>query len=134
MARRTKPLPTPKNPAPALPADLRESILADFATLKVPLRAEQLDAVLARAEREAWSHQQFLHLLLADQAAQRRERRIARRIREARFREFKPLSAFDWEFNRNAIDRIQIEELATAAFIRRRDNLVLVGQSGVGKS
>jgi DNA replication protein DnaC len=139
MARRTKPRPipprpTPKSPATTTPVDLREQILADFATLKVPLRAEQLDAVLARAEREAWSHQQFLHLLLADQAGLRRERRIARRIREARFRELKPLNAFDWEFNKPAIDRVQIEELATAAFIQRRDNLVLVGQSGVGKS
>ena len=98
------------------------------------MRAEQFDAVLARAAREGLSHQQFLHLLLADQAAQRRERSIARRIREARFRDPKPLSAFDWEFNRAAIDRTQIEELATGAFIRRRDNLVMVGQSGVGKS
>lgn len=31
-------------------------------------------------------------------------------------------------------DRVQIEELASGAFIQRQDNLVLVGQSGVGKS
>jgi len=100
----------------------------------VAARYPAFDAVLARAAREGLSHQQFLHLLLADQAAQRRERSIARRIGEARFRDPKPLPAFDWEFNRAAIDRTQIEELATGAFIRRRDNLVLVGQSGVGKS
>ena len=33
-----------------------------------------------------------------------------------------------------AFDRVQIEELATGDFIRRRTNLVLVGWSGVGKS
>ena len=68
-----------------------------------------------RAERDGLSHQQFLHLLIAEQANQRRERSIAHRIREARFRERKPLSDFDWEFNRAAIDRTQIEELATGA-------------------
>ena len=94
----------------------------------------RLDAALGRAAREGLSHQQFLHLLLAEQADLRRERAIERRIREARFRDLKPLSAFDWEFNRSAIDRVQIEELASGAFVRRRDNLVLVGQSGVGKS
>ncbi len=120
--------------APAASIDLRERILADFATLRVPMRAEQLDAALAHAVREGLSHQQFLHLLLAGQADLRRERRIERRINDARFRDLKPLSAFDWEFNRDAIDRVQIEELATAAFLGRRDNLVLVGQSGVGKS
>jgi DNA replication protein DnaC len=136
MARRNKPKPTPTptaTPAPT-PIDLRERILADFTTLRVPLRAEQLDAALAQASREGLSHQQFLHLLLAGQADLRRERRIERRIRDARFRDLKPLNAFDWEFNRAAIDRVQIEELATAAFLARRDNLVLVGQSGVGKS
>jgi DNA replication protein DnaC len=117
-----------------MPADLRERILADFATLKVPLRAEQLDAVLARARHDGLSHQQFLHMLIAEQANQRRERSIAHRIREARFEERKPLSEFDWEFNRPAIDRTQIEELATGGFIERAENLVMVGQSGVGKS
>ena len=117
-----------------MPADLRDRILADFAALKVPLAAEAFDAVLARAEREGLSHQQFLHLLIAEQANQRRERSIAHRIREAHFVERKPLGEFDWEFNRSAIDRVQIEDLATGAFIQRQDNLVLVGQSGVGKS
>jgi DNA replication protein DnaC len=136
MARRQKPVPPtapPTNPTTAA-GDQRERILADFAALKVPLGAEQLDAVLARATREGLSHQQFLHLLVAEQANQRRERAIAYRIREARFHERKPLSAFDWEFNKQAIDRSQIEELATGTFIERQDNLVFVGQTGVGKS
>ena len=37
-------------------------------------------------------------------------------------------------FNAQAINRVQIEELATGDFIRRRQNLVVVGQSGVGKT
>lgn len=131
MARRKTPRPTPPDPATA---GLRERILADFATLGVPLADAAFDAVLARAAREGLSHQQFLHLLVAEQAGQRRERRIAHRIREARLVERKPLGEFDWEFNRSAIDRAQFEELMTGDFIRRQDNLVLVGQSGVGKS
>jgi DNA replication protein DnaC len=122
--------PRPQTPAP----DLRERILADFAALKVPLRPEQLDAALARAEREGLSHLELVHLLIAEQAAQRRERAVAHRIREARFRECKTLATFDWQFNARAIDRARVEELACGEFIRRHDNLVVVGQSGVGKS
>jgi DNA replication protein DnaC len=133
MARRQQTPLTPPPSSPA-PADLRQRILADFAALKVPLTAAQFDAVLSVAQREGLSHQQFLHRLIAEQAGQRRERSIAHRIREACLRERKPLSAFDWEFNRQTIDRVQIEELATGAFIGRQDNLVFVGQSGVGKS
>lgn len=112
---------------------LREQILADFTALKVPLAAETFDTALARADREGLSHLQFLHLVIAEQANLRRERSIAHRIREARFREPKTLAGFDWDFNRS-IHRAQIEELAAAEFVRRHDNLVLVGQSGVGKS
>lgn len=131
MSRRPNPRPAPKS-APS--EGLREQILSDFATLKVPLSAEAFDAALARAAREGLSHQQFLQLLIGDQAAQRRERSIARRIHDAGFREPKTLATFDWQFNAKAIDRARIEELATGEFIRRRDNLVLAGQSGVGKS
>ena len=114
--------------------DLRERILADFAALKVPLRAEVFDAALARAEREGLSHLEFLHLVIAEQAAGRRERAIAHRVREAHFREGKTLATFDWQFNARAIDRARVEELAAEEIIRRKDNLVIVGQSGVGKS
>jgi DNA replication protein DnaC len=137
MAKRTKRVTLPATngvPAPTSRPDLRDHLLADFATLKIPLTAEQLDAVLARAERESLTHLEFAHRLIAEQAQQRRERSIARRIHEACFRELQTLAGFDWDFNAKAINRVQIEELATAAFIGRQDNLVIVGQSGVGKS
>ena len=127
------PKPSPaRNQPPA--ADLRDRLLADFATLRVPLRAEQLDAALSRAEHDGLTHLQFARLLIGEQADQRRERSIAQRIRDARFRDPYTLEGFDWQFNAATIQRAQIEELAAGAFIRRKDNLVFVGQSGVGKS
>jgi len=113
---------------------LRERILADFAVLRVPLTATQLDAALAQAAKDGWSALEFLHRLITDQAGLRRERSTARRIHEAYFAELKTLASFDWNFNAKAIRRVQIEELATGDFIRRRQNLVLAGHSGVGKS
>jgi DNA replication protein DnaC len=124
---------TPR-PAPPTPTALREHVLRDFQTLRIVLGPEQLDAVLARAEREGLSHLEFLRVLLGEPADRRREQSIAHRIREARFRDGKTLADFDWQFNAQAIDRVRIEALATAEFVSRRQNLVLVGQSGVGKS
>jgi DNA replication protein DnaC len=59
---------------------------------------------------------------------------VARRIRDAHFPENKTLDGFDWNFNLRTFNRVQMEELATGDFIRRRANLVLVGWSGIGKS
>jgi DNA replication protein DnaC len=113
---------------------LRERCLSHFTTLRIPVESATLDELLARAEKESLSHLCFLDLLLGAQADGRRERAIVRRIREAHFAEDKTLEGFNWEFNPKAFDRLQIQELATGDFIRRRSNLVLVGWSGVGKS
>jgi DNA replication protein DnaC len=112
---------------------LRDQVLADFATLRLPVTAEQLDAALKHAQDAGLPHLDFLHRLLVDQAGLRRQRSIERRIHKARFRDLKPLAEFDWNFN-PSISRVQIETLAAGDFIRRRQNLVFVGQSGVGKS
>ena len=117
-----------------LKANLRERVLADAKTLKLPLSAEALDAALARAEQEGLSHLSFLELILGEPAARRRQRAIERRIRDAKFHDDRNLADFNWRFNAAAIDRTQIEQLATGEFVRRGENLVMVGQSGVGKS
>ena len=116
------------------PERLRQQVLEDLHTMRVPVQPDQLDDLLARAEREHLTQVEFLALLLGEQASQRRHRSIERRIREARFAESKSLETFDWRFNQKAIKKSEIEELATCEFLRRHDNLVWVGQSGVGKS
>jgi DNA replication protein DnaC len=125
-----------RRPSLAKPAgtELRQKILEDFSALGIPLSPEQLDAAVRRAEGEGLSHLEFLRALIGEQADGRRDRRIARRIREARFAEDRTLADFDWQFNAAVIDRVQIESLAGGEFIGRRQNLVWVGQSGVGKS
>ena len=134
MARRPLPQPpTTPQQQPTLPQVLRERILADFTALRVPLTAAHLDAALAQATQDGCSHLEFLHRLITDQAGLRRQRSIERRIQDAHFRERKPFSEFDWSFN-PSIPRTQIETLVECDFIRRHQNVVFVGQSGLGKS
>ena len=113
---------------------MRDRCLRHFATLRIPVEATTLDEVLERAEKESFSHLSFLDRLLGAEADARRERAVARRIREAHFAEDKSLEGFNWNFNPKTFDRVQMEELATGDFIRRRTNLVMVGWSGIGKS
>jgi DNA replication protein DnaC len=126
-SRTTRPTTPPRG-------ELRQKILEDFQALRIPLKPEQFETLLARAESEGTSHLEFLRALISEQADQRRERSIAYRIRDACFAESKTLADFDWLFNVGAIDRVQIEALARADFVGRKQNLVVVGQSGVGKS
>jgi DNA replication protein DnaC len=113
---------------------LREQILQHLETLRIPLTNEQLDELLASAARSNLSQLQLLERFLAAPANRRRERSVERRLQQARFRDPASLESFDWQFNAKTIDQAQFQELATGEFIRRRDNLVFVGESGLGKS
>jgi DNA replication protein DnaC len=113
---------------------LLENVTAALHTLGLALPAGTLDAALLAAERESLGYLEFLHRLLAGPAEAKQQRALERRIRQARFREVMTLDGFDWEFNANGVDRRVVEQLVTCDFVRRRENVVLVGQTGLGKS
>jgi DNA replication protein DnaC len=112
---------------------LRDQVLDHLRVLRIPVTEPELDHVLERVDRESLSVLAALDRLLGEQAARRLDRAISRRMKAAHFAEPKTLDAFDWKFNKT-ITRAQYEQLATGDFIRRHANVVLVGQSGVGKS
>lgn len=112
---------------------LRDQVLEHLAVLRIPVTSEEMDRVVAEAEHDGLSLLEGMNRLLGEQAARRRDRAIKRRITAAHFAEHKTLESFDWSFNKT-INRAHFEQLATADFVRRRANVVLVGQSGVGKS
>ncbi|MGH7707671.1 MAG: IS21-like element helper ATPase IstB [Candidatus Binataceae bacterium] len=74
----------------------------------------------------------FIGLLVHDELQRRRDRLVERRVKGAGFRDPKTLDTFDWKFN--ALDRALIFELATGRFIEQREDVLLLGNSGVGKS
>jgi hypothetical protein len=114
------------------PVAQRDRILAQFEELGIQLAGDQFDELLAKSQQTACSHLEFLDRVLSPLADQRRQRSIERRIHQARFRdEAATLEAFDWQFNRS-IDRVQIDELATADFVRRRPTFGRCPQSRPG--
>ena len=127
--------PPEQAPAPSLtPEQLRDRILTALTSLRVPISAAQLEDAIRVAEHRGDSHLAFLWELVGTAAMDRQERSIARRVKEARFPNQGALEDFDWSFNAAAIDRTQIEQLATGEWVSRVENLVMLGQSGVGKS
>ena len=110
---------------------LCDRVLQCLDELGVRFADGQFDEVVTQAEKAKCSHLEFLERLLSPVAAERRQRSIERRIKNARFPEQdSTLEGFDWKFN-PSIDRVQIEEWATGDFVRRTENLVFVGQSGL---
>jgi DNA replication protein DnaC len=95
--------------------------------------ASSLDVRLQEARANRLGHDEFLELVLQDELAVRKDRRIARRMKAAAFRETKTLEDFDFAFN-TSIKRKQIFDLATCRFIKQHDDVLIVGPPGTGKS
>ena len=133
-----KSLPTPKKANRAIkgtiPHRLHEDVTAALETLGIALAPGALDTALSMAEKESLGHLEFLHRLLAAPVEAKRERSLKRRLDTGRFRELITLEGFDWQFNAKGIDRRSIEQLVTCDFVRRNQNVILVGQTGLGKS
>jgi DNA replication protein DnaC len=94
---------------------------------------QRLDELLAWATRERAGATALLEHVLAAEVASKLEGRIARRIATSGLREQKTLEAFDWNFQ-PTLDKAFLLELARLDFVRRRDDLVITGKSGTGKS
>lgn len=110
-----------------------DQIKAHLDILKLPGIKEILDDVLSEAAAQNLPVSQVLERLLSAEVARLINRRIERRIREAKLAERKLLSDFDFDFQ-PGIDKRQIMELAELNFVQRKQGVILAGSSGTGKS
>jgi DNA replication protein DnaC len=95
--------------------------------------ADVLDIRSQQARAENLGPLDFIGLLVHDELQRRRDRLVERRIKAAAFRDRKTLDTFDWKFNAG-VDRALVYELASGRFIEQHEDVLLLGNAGVGKS
>jgi DNA replication protein DnaC len=110
-----------------------ERLRRHLAFLGLTRTLADLDEHLAWATRERPGATALLEHVLGIEAAHKLEQRIARRIDTSGLVERKALEAFDFDFQPK-LDKALVLELARLDFVRRRDDLVITGKSGTGKS
>ena len=81
----------------------------------------------------ALTHGDWLGLLLDRELTQRRDKRLAARLRYARLRHNAVIEDVDYRTPRG-LDRALFKKLAEGEWIAAHDNLILCGPTGVGKS
>jgi DNA replication protein DnaC len=113
--------------------DTRTKIRGHLATLGLTGMLKALDEELGRAVQQQSPPSELMERLLAVEAQQRIDRRIERRIKEAKLPDRKLLADFDFDFQ-TGVDKAQILELAKLDFARRKQSLIIAGNSGTGKS
>ena len=102
--------------------------------LRLSGMAAVLETRLLQAQSEAMAPIDLISILVSDELACRGKRLLERRHKQAQFRDpNKQLDNFDFQFNPK-MNRSLVFDLATAAWIGRREDALFLGPAGSGKS
>ena len=118
----------PHEPA-AIVADL---VRMQARQLKMPGLARGFEDLARHAREEHWSHEDYLHDILAAEINSRAESAVKQRVRSAGFPEIKTLDEFDFAIA-DGVAPAKIADLAKGNWIDAGENVLLVGPIGTGR-
>ena len=104
-----------------------------FRALKAPAASRALPALAERAREESWSYERFAEILFSTEVSARESHGGESRIKAARFPARKMLEEFDFSFQRS-VKKTVIEHLGQLEFLHARENVILLGPPGTGKT
>ena len=101
--------------------------------LKLPTMLSESERIASRCAQENVDHLGFLLQLCELELLERERRAAERRLKAARFPALKTLDAFDFTA-RPSINKALMAELLRCAYIEARENVILAGNPGTGKT
>jgi DNA replication protein DnaC len=102
--------------------------------LRLSGMADVLETRLQQAQTEKMAPIDLVSVLVSDELVRRQDRLLARRTKQAQFRDpDRTLDSFDFGFNKK-MNRALVYELATARFISQQEDVLFLGPPGTGKS
>jgi len=101
--------------------------------LKLPTMHNECEKTAARAAQENLDHLAYLLALCELELVDRERRAAERRLKAARFPATKTIDDFDFQAQQS-INKPLVLELAKGDWIDKRENLLIVGASGTGKT
>lgn len=101
--------------------------------LRLPTVRREWEAVAASCATEGSDYGGFLLRLTERELIEREQRAAQRRIKSARFPVIKTLENFEFQ-TQPSINETLVKELASCEYLAARENVLMIGNSGTGKS
>ena len=101
--------------------------------LRLPTIATQCDALAQEAIRTGQSHLRYLDALLAAEREERERTTVQNRLKEAHLPRLKTLEDFDFA-KAPRVSATQILHLAEGGYLTKSEPVLLLGESGTGKT
>jgi DNA replication protein DnaC len=113
--------------------DVKETLTAYLRELHLPTFRECFEELARRAVQETASYEQYLLELAGRECQARLAKRTERLLRDSRLPLEKDLASFDMGRLPAKVAR-QVRTLLDGSFVDRRENLLLFGKTGTGKT
>lgn len=110
-----------------------QNLLKSLKEFKLAGMAICLAERLSYARTNKLSYQELLELLCEDEKSNRKDNNYNKRKNAAKLPAMKKLEDFDFTFQ-PSIDERLVNDLATCQFIKTQENVILIGDSGTGKT
>ena len=94
--------------------------------------ARAFQQTLESGKNETFTPDEMITHLVDSEWDERYNRKLDRTLRDARFRYKASVEQLNFEAGR--VDKNQVLRLADCEFIRRKENIILTGSTGIGKS
>ncbi len=104
-----------------------------LAKLRLPGIATTIEQRMNQAISEKWAYSMFLETLLTDEIERRDNKQFKLRLAKSQLDLNKTMETFDFKFNPQLPVPL-IRELALCGFVEYKQNIFILGESGVGKS
>jgi len=101
--------------------------------LRLPTVLREYEKLAALCQQERADYQTFLLRLVEREIADRERRAAERRVKAARFPVIKTLDTFDFKAQ-PSLNQELVRELLRGEYLDRRENVLLIGNSGTGKT
>ena len=102
-------------------------------SLKLPTMHSECDSIAARCAKENVDHLGFLLQLCERELLDREKRAADRRLKAAKFPNYKTLEDFQFE-SQPTINRVLVGQLMRGEYIEKRESIILIGHPGTGKT
>jgi DNA replication protein DnaC len=114
--------------------ELTHHMRSNLKRLRLPGVAETLDVRVREARENKLGYLEFLSLLVQDEIVNRDANNLQKRLKAAGFPYEKTFEGFDFSFNEESFPSATVRDLATCNFILKKQNLLICGPPGIGKS
>lgn len=112
---------------------VRDRLESNLTRLGLLTLKESLTGTLDTAQKEAWAYSDLLDRLFEEELANRESRRVRNALKLSGIPAMKTLDSFDFAFQ-PSLEKTRIAELASLGFLANKENVLLLGPPGVGKT